>query len=171
MIDFILEILNYKATGVNMMFTPWMMVGMGAAQMLSSYDWGGKRRKRVAKARKAYLEQKKLYRNMDITNPFEGVAERLSNFENVMEDLTVNKQQAEFEKQMLQQQQANMLSSLQGAAGSSGIAALAQAMTNQGITQAQKISASIGAQEAKNRQLQAQQASRLQQLEAKVLMV
>ena len=51
--------------------------------------------------------------------------------------------------------QANIMSDLSGAAGGSGIAALAQSMANQGSLQAQKASASIGAQEAANTKLAA----------------
>ena len=68
--------------------------------------------------------------------------------ENTMEDLTINQQQAEFEKQQAMQSQANIMGQMRGAAGSSGIAALAQSLANQGSLQAQRASASIGAQEA-----------------------
>ena len=51
---------------------------------------------------------------------------------------------------------------LRGAAGSSGIAGLAQAMANQGQLQAQQISASIGQQEAMNQKLRAQGAQQVQ---------
>ena len=54
---------------------------------------------------------------------------------------------------------------MKGAAGGSGIAALAQAMAYQGQLATQRASASIGAQEAKIQQLQAGEAGRLQQLE------
>ena len=54
---------------------------------------------------------------------------------------------------------------MRGAAGGSGIAALAQTLANQGALESQKAAASIGAQEAANRQLKAQEASRLQGLE------
>ena len=61
--------------------------------------------------------------------------------------------------------QANTLDALRSAAGSSGIAGLAQAMSNQAMNQAQKTAASIGKQEAKNKLLAAQQASKIDQLE------
>jgi len=54
---------------------------------------------------------------------------------------------------------------MQGAAGGSGIAGLAQAMANQGATQAQQASASIGQQEATNKKAMASEASRLQTME------
>jgi len=101
----------------------------------------------------------------DITNPYAQVSNPYANMENVYQDLTVNQQQAEFEKQMSQQQQANIMQGLRGAAGSSGIAGLAQAMANQGQLQAQRASASIGMQESNIQKLQASEASRLNELE------
>ena len=83
-------------------------------------------------------------------NAYEGMKNKFEDVENAFEDLTVNTQQAEFEAQQNAQNQANILSSMAGAAGGSGIAALAQSMANQGALQAQKASASIGAQEAAN---------------------
>ena len=86
----------------------------------------------------------------DIKNEFEGLENKYEGMENAFEDLTVNTQQAEFEAQQMQQQQANIMSSMGAAAGGSGIAALAQSMANAGAMQAQKAAASIGAQEADN---------------------
>ena len=86
----------------------------------------------------------------DQKNAYEGMKNEFEGMENAFEDLTVNTQQAEFEAQQNQQNQANILSQMSGAAGGSGIAALAQSMANQGALQAQKASASIGAQEAAN---------------------
>ena len=82
-----------------------------------------------------------------------------------MEDLTINQQQAEFEKQQAMQSQANIMGQMRGAAGSSGIAALAQSLANEGSLQAQRSSASIGAQEAANQKLERGEASRIQGLE------
>ncbi len=79
--------------------------------------------------------------------------------------MTVNQQQAQFEAQQGAQQRANIMANLQGAAGSSGVAALAQAMAGQGQLATQQASASIGAQEARIQQLRAGEASRLQTLE------
>ena len=86
-------------------------------------------------------KQKDVYRSMEFTNPYA---------ENVFEDLTINQAQAEFEKGMFQQQQANVMQGLQGAAGGSGIAALAQTMAGAGAQQAQRASISIGQQERQN---------------------
>jgi hypothetical protein len=110
-------------------------------------------------------QQMKEYKDFKFENPYAQVTNPYANMENVYEDLTVNQQQAEFEKQMSQQQQANILQGLRGAAGGSGIAGLAQAMANQGQLQAQRASASIGTQESQLQQLRASEASRLDQLE------
>jgi hypothetical protein len=88
-------------------------------------------------------KQKAEYKAMKFTNPF-------ANMENVYEDLTVNQQQAQFQAQQGSQQRANIMQNLKGAAGSSGVAGLAQALANQGALQTQRISASIGQQESRN---------------------
>ena len=82
-----------------------------------------------------------------------------------MEDLTVNQQQAEFERDTFQRSQANILQGLRGAAGGSGIASLAQSLAQQGQISAQRSSASIGAQEAANQKAAAMQAGRIQEME------
>tara|TARA_R110000737_G_C14582555_1_gene485952 strand:- start:30 stop:677 length:648 start_codon:yes stop_codon:yes gene_type:complete len=99
--------------------------------------------------------QKKEYKAMKFENPF-------SNMENVYEDLTVNQQQAQFQSQQGNQQRANIMQNLKGAAGSSGIAGLAQSMANQGQLQTQRISASIGAQESANQMAAAKGAGAVQ---------
>ena len=101
----------------------------------------------------------------DMENKFKGQKNAFEDMENAMEDLTVNTQQAEFEAQQNAQNQANILSSMAGAAGGSGIAALAQSMANQGALQSQKAAASIGAQESAN---QAKAASAEQDIQTKV---
>ena len=167
MIDFILNIFTYQAEGVNYALGPLAMMAIGGGiQALAGYDWGGKRRKAANRARQAYDQQKDIYRGLDTSNVFTNMQNPFENIENVFEDVQVNTQQAEFQKQMFQQQQANIMQGFRGAAGSSGIAGLAQAMANQAQTHTQRVSASIGEQEAKGRLLAAQQASKLQQLEA-----
>tara|TARA_R100001440_G_scaffold11397_1_gene20353 strand:+ start:4143 stop:4823 length:681 start_codon:yes stop_codon:yes gene_type:complete len=89
------------------------------------------------------IEREK-YREMVFVNPFE-------NIENPFEDLTVNTQQAEFLARRGEQSRANILSTLRGAVGGSGVAALAQTLANQGMLQQQKIAATIGKQETANR--------------------
>jgi hypothetical protein len=84
-----------------------------------------------------------------------------------MEDLTVNQQQAQMENQQGQQQRANIMDQMSGAAGGSGIAALAQQMAQSGQLQSQKTAASIGQQESANQAKMAAEAGRLQTAEAK----
>jgi len=84
-----------------------------------------------------------------------------------MEDLTINQQQADFERQTFQQSQANIMGELRGAAGGSGIAALAQSLSQQGQIAAQRSSASIGQQEAANQRAERQMAGSIQTMERK----
>ena len=100
-------------------------------------------------------KQKAEYKSMKFTNPF-------ANMENTFEDLTVNQQQAQFQAQQGSQQRANIMQNLRGAAGSSGIAGLAQSLANQGSLQTQQISASIGQQESRNQIAAAKGASAVQ---------
>jgi hypothetical protein len=103
-------------------------------------------------------KQKAEYKSMKFTNPF-------ANMENTYEDLTVNQQQAQFQAQQGSQQRANIMQNMRGAAGSSGIAGLAQVLANQGQLQTQQISASIGQQEAANQRAAAQGAAAVQEAE------
>ena len=79
--------------------------------------------------------------------------------ENPFEDLRVATGAADFQAQQGAQQRANILGSLRGAAGSSGIAGLAQTLANQGALQAQKISVNLQQQEVRNELLRAKGAS------------
>jgi hypothetical protein len=153
---------------VNQAFLPIAMAAGGLAQAAMGFDWGGKRRKAAARAKKAFEKQKAIYQNLDtsVSNPYANLTNQYADMENTMEDLTVNQQQAQFERQMFQQSQADTLAGLRGAAGSSGIAGLAQALSNQAQTQAQRASASIGQQEARNQLLAAQQEAKIDQLQA-----
>lgn len=123
--------------------------------------------KKEAEARKRMDAQREIYKNLDTSNPFANIQNQFVNMENTMEDLTVNQQQAQFERDTFQQSQANIMGNLRGAAGGSGIAALAQSLAQQGQIAAQKSSASIGSQESMNQKLKAQEASRLQEMRAR----
>ena len=117
-----------------------------------------KARQEAKDARKELEASKDAFRSLDTSNPY-------LNMENMAEDLTVNQQQAEFEKQQQMQSQANILQQTRSAAGSSGIAALAQTLASQGALAAQKASVSIGEQERANQAEERKEASRLQDLE------
>tara|TARA_R100001594_G_scaffold2375_2_gene9400 strand:+ start:8962 stop:9606 length:645 start_codon:yes stop_codon:yes gene_type:complete len=137
----------------------------GTIQALGAYDWGGKRQKEIDMLQGEYDEMKDRFTNFDTSNIYSSVSNPYANMENVMEDLTVNTQQADFIAQQNQQQQANVLDRLRGAVGSSGGAGLAQQLLNQGQLQTQQAAASIGQQESQNQMLAARQAGQIQSLE------
>ena len=72
------------------------------------------------------------------------------NMENFAEDLTVNQGQAQFEKEMGMQQEANMLDAMRGGGGFN--AGNIQAMANAGSQRRQQASATLGQQESANQQ-------------------
>ena len=119
-----------------------------------------------AEAKKNQQEMQDYFMSMDISNPFKGMTNTFAGLENKMEDLTINKKEAEFASQQFAQSQSNIMSGLRGAAGGSGIAALAQSLAQQGQIAAQKSAAGIGQQEAANQRATAQEASNLQMKEA-----
>jgi len=119
----------------------------------------GKRKREQREAQNEFNARKAQFENLDTSNVYAGL-------ENVYEDLTVNQQQAEFANRAQQQSLANTMAGMQGAAGGSGIAALAQAMANQSSMNAERASVSIGQQERQNQMAQMQQESNLQRMEA-----
>ena len=146
----------------------------GVAGGLANYFGGRKARNEAEEQRKEAQgllnEQIAAYQDLDtsniyanVRNPYAGME---TEFENVYEDLTVNQQQARFMAEQGAQQRANIMQNLSGAAGGSGIAALAQTMANQGQLAAQQASASIGQQEAANQMAAARGAASVQQMEA-----
>ena len=137
----------------------------GATKLIMAGQGSRDRRNEQAAAKAEMRKMKNEYKNLDTSNLAAGVRNPYQNLENTFEDITVNQQQAQFEAQQGQQSRANIMQGLQGAAGGSGIASLAQAMANQGQLSTQKASASIGLQEAQNQQMAAQQGARNQQLE------
>ena len=151
----------------------WVMVGIAAVNLTMagvkavSAHKSKKEQEDLAAAEKIRTDKLMTqYGEMDTSNPFENMTNTFTGLENTMEDLTVNQKQAQFQAQQNQQSQANILGGLRGAAGGSGIAALAQTMAQQGQLSAQQSSASIGKQEAMNQRMSAQQAGRLQTSEA-----
>jgi len=127
----------------------------GLTSMASGIIGGGKRRAEQRAAEKELAINKSRYENLDTSN-------LAANMENMYEDLTVNTQQADFQAQQQQQALSNTMGSMSGAAGGSGIAALAQAMAGQQSQNLQQASASIGQQEAANQMKAAQGAAHVQ---------
>ena len=136
-----------------------MIPGLGVLQGAMAIGGsliGGRARRQEQQAAKGELANRmNAYENMDFKNPY-------ANMENTMEDLTVNTQQADFMAQQQQQGMANTMGAMQGAAGGSGIAALAQAMSNQQNQNLQQSSASIGLQESQNAMASARMAGQNQ---------
>ena len=119
----------------------------------------GERKREQAAAQKEYEMYKQRYNELDTSNLY-------ANLENTMEDLTVDQRAAQFQLQAQQQGQANIMDQLAGAAGGSGIAALAQSMANAQTQNAAAAAANIGQQERANQMAAAQMAGQLQQMEA-----
>lgn len=126
--------------------------GLGVHKAVQGKNAADEAKIEADKARKEMEKHKEVFAALDTSNPYS----------NTMEDLKVNTQEAEFSKQQSMQSQANIMQQMRGAAGGSGIAALAQTLANEGSLQAQKSSASIGTQEAANQTLQAQDEQRVQ---------
>ena len=135
---------------------------MGAVQGLAGIAGGiigsGKRKREQKEAQAEFNRNKQRMEGLDTSN-------LAVNQENTMEDLTVNTQQSDFINQQQQAGMANTMDKLSGAAGGSGIAALAQSLSQQQTANAQSASASIGQQEAKNQMAERQMAGKLQSQE------
>ena len=130
--------------------------GIGAiGSIVGASIGGGARRQEQRDASAQLASRQAAYEGMQFNNVYSGL-------QNTAEDLTVNTQQADFMAQQQQQGMANTMGAMQGAAGGSGIAALAQAMSNQQNQNLQGASASIGQQENRNQMLSAQQAGQNQ---------
>ena len=99
---------------------------------------------------------------IDIDDHFGGL-------ENTMEDLTVNQQQVQFQKQMATQQNVNMMDMMMAGGGGSGAAANAQALSGIQSQQRQQLGGQIGQQESANQMAAASQASQNQMAQAKAL--
>ena len=132
---------------------------VGIVGGVSKMVGASKRKKEAAAAqKKAKAEmdaKKKQYEALDTSN-------LNKNMENKMEDLTINQKGMQLQTQQGQQQRANIMQQMQGAAGGSGIAALAQQMANQGQLAAQKAAATIGDKEAANQKAAAEEAANIQ---------
>tara|TARA_R100000005_G_scaffold95678_1_gene78168 strand:- start:2266 stop:2892 length:627 start_codon:yes stop_codon:yes gene_type:complete len=130
----------------------------GLANIAGGLIGGRARRREQRRAQQELNQMKQQYQNLDTSN-------LMANLENTAEDLTVNTQAADFAAQQNQATQANIMSQMGGAAGGSGIAALAQSMANQAAQQNQAASASIAQQEASNQAAAANQAAANQMAE------
>jgi len=119
-----------------------------------------KRKKEQRKAQREFNRRKANFEQLDTSNVY-------TNMQNTMEDLTVNQQAAQFQAEQEQQGLSNIMGNLQGAAGGSGIAALAQSLAGQQSQNMRRASADIGRQEQANQMAERQQAANIQLYERK----
>ena len=131
----------------------------GLSSLASGLIGGGARRAEQRAARAEYMRNRKAYEEMQFVNPYK-------NLSNPFQNLTVNQQEAQFLAQQQQQGLANTMAGLQGAAGASGIASLAQAMANQQALNIQRAAASIGKQEAANQAMAAKGTMQIEMAQA-----
>jgi len=139
------------------------MVGQivgGLTGIASGIIGSRKRRKEQREAQAEMKKRKAEFERLDTSNVY-------TNMQNTMEDLTVNQQAAQFQAEQEQQGLANIMGNLQGAAGGSGIAALAQSLAGQQSQNMRRASADIGKQEQANQMAERQQASNIQLYERK----
>ena len=130
----------------------------GLTSIAGSIIGSGKRRREQRQAQAEYDRNMQQFQQQDTSNLY-------ANMENPFADLTVNQQAANFARQQQQQASANIMQNLQGAAGGSGVAALAQTLAQQEAASAQAASADIGRQEAQNQARTAGAAMDLQRME------
>ena len=130
----------------------------GVTGIVGGIIGSGKRKREQRAAQKEFDISKARYENLDTSN-------LAANMENTFEDLTVNTQAADFAAQQQNQALANTMGGMSGAAGGSGIAALAQAMAGQQSQNLQQASASIANQESANQMAAARGAADVQSAE------
>ena len=139
-----------------------LMAALGAVKGLtgiaSGIIGGGARRREQRAAQSEFDRRMADYQNLDTSNLY-------SNLENTYEDLTVNQQQADYTRRQQERGFATTMQGLQGAAGGSGIAALAQSLAGQQMEAAERAAVSIGRQESQNQMLAAGQAASNQMAE------
>jgi hypothetical protein len=134
---------------------------VGGLTSIASGIIGSRKRKKEARAAARELAKRKSqYEMLDTSNVYQ-------NMQNTMEDLTVNQQAAQFQAEQEQQGLSNIMGQMQGAAGGSGIAALAQSLAGQQSQNLRRASADIGRQEQANQMAERQQAANLQLYERK----
>ena len=156
-----------KQVGTGKDYMAMAQLGIGLVEGFGALGRRGGLEERQGAAQTAYDAERQAYLDMDITNPYAGMKNYFAGLENTMEDLTINQQEADYMRYQQQQSQANIMQQLRGAAGGSGIAGLAQAMSNQSAINSAKSAASIGQQERANEVARASQQATLDKMEAK----
>tara|TARA_Y100000592_G_scaffold13892_1_gene19609 strand:- start:8939 stop:9913 length:975 start_codon:yes stop_codon:yes gene_type:complete len=112
------------------------------------------------------------YEAMEFFNPYENMQNYYADLqnayvgmENQFEDLGVSTVAADFQMQQGAQQRADIMSALSGAAGGSGIGALAQSLANQGVLQSRQVAVDLAQQQRQNLLMSAQAQQQIDQLQ------
>ena len=130
----------------------------GASGIISSVGslfGAGRRRREQRFANEEFQKRKQAFESIEYVNPYANLTNPYANLqnpyaENLYEDLGVNMQSANFLREQQQQSQANLMQQFRGAAGGSGVAALAQSMSNIASGQARQAAVDIARQERAN---------------------
>lgn len=125
---------------------------------------GGSLQRQLAESQRKFEERLDAYEE----SQFKPLDEDALKQENVMEELEVDTQAQDYAREQFQQQQANIMAGMRGVAGGSGIAGLAQALSNQAKQQARETQVSISEQLRANRAMERQEAARLKSQERAV---
>ncbi len=102
---------------------------------------------------------------LGLDNQYTNLKNQYAGMENVMEDMGVDSEAAEYAAQTQAQSRADIMSALSGAAGGSGISGLAQTLANQASQDARQSSVDISRQERENEKMRVQEESRIDQLQ------
>lgn len=105
------------------------------------------------------------YLNMNFGNPYAGMTNPFTNAENTYEDLGVGMQGEQFRKQQQQEAMGGAMEQFRGAAGSSGVGGMVQAMVRQQQQAAAQSGAEISGRERQNEMARAGQAGKIQELQ------
>ena len=130
----------------------------GLIQAGTSLIGRGKRAEEQRKAQGLFDDAFEEFENMQFENPYANLTNPLAGMqnpyaENLYEDLTVDTGAADYLKQQQQQSQANLMQQFRGAAGASGVGALAQSLSNIANEQARKASLQLAQQRQANEKL------------------
>ena len=136
------------------------MAGIGIAKGISGFIKNRKAKKKQKGLEDQMADRMEAMEGLDTSNPYADAKNQFENMENTMEDLEVNTQQAEFERDAASQSQANVMGSMQEGGGFD--AGNIQALVSGGAEAARKSSASIGQQEASNKAAAAAEAGKIQ---------
>jgi hypothetical protein len=153
-----------------MKIAPWLIqAGIAAAPGIIagvSSLFGRKKRKAEQRAAREELTQaKQAFESIEYKNQYADLTNPYANMENAYEDATVDTQSADYLREQQQQSQANIMQGLKSVAGGSGVAGLAQSMSNIATGQARQASAGIAQQERANQQRAMGESARLEGIE------